>query len=131
MVASYHGDHVYCFDVTGAAAGAGTTATLPMQGHNTLPLATAAAAEPSQSTRLDFFLGGDFSSSSSGGSGGGGGGGRRSFGSSRLAAYRGVVGIGAEGEWGEGGAGSMLPAAAEAAKAEGNLHFFNKQVRRA
>ena len=28
----------------------------------------------------------------------------------------------------EGGAPLMLPAAAEAAKAEGNLHYFNKQV---
>ena len=116
VVATYHGDHAYCFDVTGAAP--------PPQA---APGTTAAAASGSAAPALDLFAqpvaaaalaagrhlrngssgaaGGPSSGYTAGGSSGGGGGGG-----------------------GMGDLPGMLPAAAERAKADGNLHLFSKQV---
>lgn len=126
VVASYHNDHVYAFDISGAGA-AGPALAAPLPAGSVPPTPTpspAATGQPSGSgsggplppeLRLDFFGQGAVLPAAS----------------SRLALYRGVLGGTAGGAAGEASAlPGMLPPAAEAAKADGNLHFFNKQVRR-
>jgi hypothetical protein len=101
VVATYHGDHAYCFDITGAAQP--STPSHPSSSGSTCggsrqqqpfdlfahPLAVAALAA-------------------------GGGGGHAQNGSTSSGGMSDLPG--------------MMPAAAEREKADGNLHLFSKQV---
>jgi WD and tetratricopeptide repeat-containing protein 1 len=110
VVATYHGDHAYCFDVTGAAPahGGGSSAAAEAGGREHGPLdlfagaAAAAALASSNGARARRGRGSSVGSGGgASGSGGGGGG---------MADLPG-----------------MLPAAAERAKADGNLALFSRQ----
>jgi hypothetical protein len=100
LVATYHGDHAYCFDVSGTA---------PPPNHTRSSTAAATAVSQQQGSRADLFA--------------------NPLAQSLLAAGAGRNG----GTGSTGGTSSMsdlpgmLPAAAERAKADGNLHLFNKR----
>lgn len=117
VVATYHGDHAYCFDVTGASSSAGSIQQTGGQPLNLFaqPAASAALAAGALSHGLTI-------------------GGRLRNGSSPVAGASSSSANGYSGGSSSGSGGSMadlpgmLPAAAERAKADGNLALFSKQA---
>ncbi len=113
VVATYHGDHAYSFDSTGAAAPAaapaGTTAAAQQRAGGGAPLPVNLFEHPTAMAALV--------ARNRGGAGGSGGGSGTSS------------GFTSSGSGGMGDLPGMLPAAAERAKADGNLHLFSKKVR--
>lgn len=113
VVATYHGDHAFSFDTTGAAAPAaapaGTTAAAQQRAGGGAPLPVNLFEHPTAMAALV--------ARNRGGAGGSGGGSGTSS------------GFTSSGSGGMGDLPGMLPAAAERAKADGNLHLFSKKVR--
>ncbi|KAL4428996.1 hypothetical protein ABPG77_006035 [Micractinium sp. CCAP 211/92] len=111
VIATYHGDHAYSFDTTGAAAPAaapaGTTAAAQQRAGGSAPLPVNLFEHPTAMAALV--------ARNRGGAGGSGGGSGTSS------------GFTSSGSGGMGDLPGMLPAAAERAKADGNLHLFSKK----
>ncbi|PRW39165.1 WD and tetratricopeptide repeats 1-like [Chlorella sorokiniana] len=119
VVATYHGDHAYCFDVSGAGQSASSSAAgSPQQQAGGQPLnlfaqPAASAALAAGAIRHGLTVGGRLRNGSSPVAGG----------SSSANGYSGSSSSGSMGDL-----PGMLPAAAERAKADGNLALFSKQL---
>lgn len=119
VVATYHGDHAYCFDVTGAGSPASSAATSQQAGgqpFNLFAQPAASAALAAGTLRHGLTTSGRLRNGSSPVSGAG----------SSANGYSGSSSSGSGG--GMGDLPGMLPAAAERAKADGNLALFSKQL---